>query len=180
MKLTPDFKARQYQLRTVCRRFSPKKRNKIRQKNQKGRSLKRTVLKPSANLWFLIISYNDILLFIQSALSYLFHFFFHFCFPEHKWNRGKFIDENCLSRLNLAPPSKNCPLQHIFKCMFWRREWKFHEIFDILFVKYTTVYTLRAWVIKEREKNHEAMITFTMCSERLLAWKNCAVFKVYR
>lgn len=128
MKLTPDFKARQCQLRTVCRRFSPKKRNKIRQKNQKGRSLKRTVLKPSANLWFLIISYNDILLFIQSALSYLFYFFFHFCFPEHKWNRGKFIDENPLSRLNLAPPSKNCPLQHIFKCMFWRREWKFHEI----------------------------------------------------
>lgn len=83
MKLTPDFKARQYQLRTVCRRFSPKKRNKIRQKNQKGRSLKRTVLKPSANLWFLIISYNDILLFIQSALSYFFYFFFFtFVFPS--------------------------------------------------------------------------------------------------
>lgn len=179
MKLTPDFKARQCQLRTVCRRFSPKKRKKIRQKNQKGRSLKRTVLKPSAHLWFLIISYNNILLFIQSALSYFFYFFFHFCFPEHKWNRGKFIDENRLSRLNLAPPSKNCPLQHIFKYMFWRREWKFHEISHPLCQIYHCLH-FACVVIKEREKNHEAMITFTMCSERLLAWKNCAVFKVYR
>ena len=144
MKLTPDFKARQCQLRTVCRRFSPKKRNKIRQKNQKGRSLKRTVLKPSANLWFLIISYNNILLFIQSALSYFFYFFFHFCFPEHKWNRGKFIDENRLQGSILHLRLKIVPCSIFLNTCFGAENENFMK-FHILFVKYTTVYTLRAW-----------------------------------
>lgn len=171
MKLTPDFKARQCQLRTVCRRFSPKKRNKTGQKNQKGRSLKRSVLKPKANLWFLIISYNDILLFIQPTLAYFFYFFSLY-FLEHKWNRRKFIEEkNLFQSFN--------SLQHIFKYMIFAKNENFMK-FHILFVKYSTVYTLRAWVIKEREINREAMITFTMYSERVLAWKNCAVFKVYR
>lgn len=166
MKFTLDFKARQCQLRTVCRRFSPKKRNKRGQKNQKGRSLKRTVLKPSANLWFLIISYNTSVYTVGTHL--LFVLFFYFCFPEHKRNRRKFIEEKTsFKALNLAPPSKNCPSIFLNTCFGAKNEnfMKFH----ILFVKYTTVYTFLACVMKEREITHEAMITFTMCSERVLA-----------
>ena len=149
MKLTLDFKARQCQLRTVCRRFSPKKRNKIRQKNQKGRSLKRTVLKPSANLWFLIISYNDILLFIQSALVCFFYFLFFTFFSRAQVKQTKIYRGK-----NFFQGFKSCTAvqklsQHIFKYMFWPKGWKFHKISHPLCQIYHCLHF--AWVSNKRE-----------------------------